>query len=99
MFGFFPFAVDTFAGYGPVPVEVNVTGVSATGSIGTVTFQAAANVTLTGVQATGYITSVLVWGIIDANQTPNWVQVNDSQTVTWVQVNDGNTVTWVAIPT
>jgi hypothetical protein len=31
---------------------------------------------------------VLVWGIINDNQTPNW-QI----------INDGNTVTWVEIPT
>jgi hypothetical protein len=67
--------------------------------VGTAAVSAAANVNVTGVQATGYIASVLVWGIINDNQTPNWQTINDSQTGTWVQVNDGNTVTWVEIPT
>jgi hypothetical protein len=67
--------------------------------LGSVVVTGRANVFPTGVQGNGYVTSVLVWGIIDENQTPDWVPVDDSQTSTWVQINDGNTVTWVEIPT
>jgi hypothetical protein len=76
-----------------------VTGVSATVTLGDVTISAGARVSLTGVQATGYIGPVLVWSVINDNQTPNWTPVNDSQTVTWTPVNDDNTVIWTQIPT
>ena len=52
-----------------------VTGVAGTGGIGTVTPAAGAGVALTGVAATGGIGGVNVWGIIDASQTPNWVEI------------------------
>jgi hypothetical protein len=76
-----------------------VTGVSATVTLGDVTISAGARVSLTGVQATGYIGPVLVWSVINDNQTPNWTPVNDSQTVIWTPVNDDNTVIWTQIPT
>ena len=51
------------------------------------------------VQATGAVSGVLVWGVINDNQTPNWQNVDDSQTQNWVTVNDGNTVVWTQIST
>ena len=54
-----------------------MTGVSATGQIGTVTVKVAYLVT--GVSATGYIGSqtpaVNVWGLIDTDQNANWTQI------------------------
>jgi hypothetical protein len=76
-----------------------VTGVEATGSVGTVSVAAYSNVYPIGVQGLGKVSTPLVWGLINDGQTPNWQDVNDSQTGNWVQVVDGNTVTWVQIPT
>jgi hypothetical protein len=78
---------------------VFVTGVSASGFIGTTSVRFGARVFLTGVSAIGSVTSPLVWQQINDNQTPNWVPVNDAQAGTWTQVNDGNTVVWTQIPT
>ena len=101
MFGFTSFASAPFASLGTSSgaVTVTLTGVSATGSLGTVTVRSNSQITLTGVQAVGYVGNTLVWGLINEAQTPNWVAVNDSQTPTWVLVNDGNTVLWTEILT
>jgi len=65
MFGFFPFAAAPFADLGSQSVSVDVTGVSATGQVGSVTVAAGADVTLTGVSATGFV------GAVDVNGTAN----------------------------
>ena len=54
-------------------------------------------VSATGVSATGYVRSVLVWGLIDDSQTPNWVNIDDSQTITWSEVDDAQTPDWLDI--
>jgi len=38
------------------------------------------------VSAQGQVGNVLVWGVVDDNQTPNWQNVISGNTVTWVQV-------------
>ena len=97
MFGITPFAGAPFADLGGGPITL--TGLSATGSMGTVTFsfprtvdvtnivalasmgdasvliQYAVQVYPTGINAAGTMQNVLVWGIIDDSQTPNWVQI------------------------
>jgi hypothetical protein len=80
-------------------VIVLVTGLQATASVGSVVAAAGADVYLVGVSAQGQIGSVLVWSVIDDNQTPNWQNVDDSQSGNWVVVNDGNTVTWTQVLT
>jgi hypothetical protein len=54
---------------------VTITGVDATGFIGTVSLKLGATVFLTGVSATGSVTTPLIWQQINDNQTPNWVQI------------------------
>jgi len=98
-FGFSTFSGAPFADLGSVSITINVTGVEATGAVGTVSVVAKAVVSPTGVSATGYIGNVLVWGQIVPNQTPNWQNINDSQTPGWQLVNDGNTVVWVEVIT
>jgi len=97
MFGLTSFAGAPFADLGIG--AINLTGVSATGEIGTVTLSFPREVDVTsvvalatvgeasvvirygvqvyptGVNATGAIQTVLVWGLIDENQNPNWVQI------------------------
>jgi len=56
-------------------LNVPVTGLQATGSIGQVTVNAAANVSVTGVQSVGQVGTVSFWLEIDTSQTPNWVEI------------------------
>ena len=60
MFGFSSFAQTPFAALGTSSVQVAVTGVSASGAVGTATASAPKQVTVTGVTATGSTGSVTV---------------------------------------
>jgi hypothetical protein len=53
---------------------------------------------VTGVLLTLSLTSPLIWGMINENQTPGWVQITDGAGQTWTQVNDGTTSDWTQIP-
>ena len=66
--------------------KFNIDGVSATGDVGSVSTISKANVSVTGVSATGFITNVLVWGLIDDTQTPNYDNINTNQTPEWEDV-------------
>ena len=77
-----------------LPRTVVVTGVSADGLVGTATAVGGSKVVLVGVQALGVVTTPLVWGIINDNQTPNWQPVNDSQSGVWADINDTQTPSW-----
>lgn len=94
-----PTGVSASGAIGTVTTQSSyyVTGVSATASLGNVVISVGAKVSVTGVQATGSITSVLVWGVINDNQTPNWVDVNNSQSVSWSAISDAQTPAWVAV--
>jgi hypothetical protein len=52
-----------------------LTGLSATGSIGTISFITTANVSVTGVQSVGQVGTVSFWLEIDTSQTPNWIEI------------------------
>ena len=52
-----------------------VTGVQAAFTLGSVSVMSDAIVPVTGVQATGYVGNVLVWGLVNTSQTPNWTQI------------------------
>jgi hypothetical protein len=67
--------------------------------VGSVTVAANTDVFVTGVSCQAQVGTVLVWGVIDDNQTPNWQNITDSQSPNWAVVNDGNTVTWTQITT
>ena len=56
-----------------IPAIFGVTGVSATGEVGTVTQSTSITVNLTGVQATGHVGGTSMWIEIQPSQTPNWV--------------------------
>jgi hypothetical protein len=76
---------------------VFVTGVSATGAVGTATAVGGSKVTLVGVQAAGIVATPLVWGLVDDSQTPNWQPVNDTQSGVWTTINDAQTPNWQAV--
>ena len=59
---------------------------SATSSLGSVTTISKANVSVTGLSATGFVTNVLVWGLVDDTQTPNYANINSTQTPNWEEV-------------
>ena len=52
------------------------TGLSATGRVGSVSLSTGQTITATSVYATGYVSSVLIWGLIDTAQTAGWVEIN-----------------------
>jgi hypothetical protein len=52
------------------------TGLSATGRVGSVSLSTGQTITATSVYATGYVSSVLIWGLIDTAQTADWVEIN-----------------------
>ena len=41
---------------------------------------------VTGLSATGFVTNVLVWGLVDDTQTPNYANINSTQTPNWEEV-------------
>ena len=64
------------------------------GSLGTVTFDGDANVSVTGVEAACTTSGVSVWGEVDDSQTANWSSVDDSQTTSWPTIDDSQTPNW-----
>jgi len=66
--------------------KFNIDGVSASSSLGSITTISKANVSVTGLSATGFVTNVLVWGLIDDTQTPNYANINSTQTPNWEEV-------------
>tara|TARA_Y100000114_G_C11722742_1_gene309351 strand:+ start:121 stop:423 length:303 start_codon:yes stop_codon:yes gene_type:complete len=100
MFGNSSYSEAPYSAEGIDPnAEIVLTGASATGVVGTVSFILDQNLSPAGVSATGIIndvlvpvdisvfvtsligsseiTSSLVWGEIDQDQTPNWTEIKD----------------------
>jgi len=67
--------------------DVPVTGVTATALLGNVIVSIPSRVIVMGTQCIVRTNSVNVWGLIDPNQTPNWIDVSDSQTPGWANIN------------
>jgi hypothetical protein len=67
-------------------VIIPVTGLQAQCSVGAVLVSAGATVLVTGVQATGQIAGVLVWGLVDNGQNPNWNDINNTQSPNWTEI-------------
>ena len=67
---------------------VNVTGVSANATAGNTSEDAGGGLSIgvTGVLGTSGINSVLVWGIVPTDQTPDWTAISTSQTPIWVDI-------------
>ena len=68
--------------------EVDVTGVSGTSAVGSVTVVQGEGITveLTGVAATGSAGVINIWGSISDSQTPSWTAISDSQTPSWTEI-------------
>ena len=109
-FGFSTFSGAPFADLGSVSITVAVTGVEATGAVGTVVVYENEVVNVTGVSATGAIGTVTVTGKAVVSPTGVagtgyigyvliWEQIVPNQTPNWQIVNDGNTAVWVEVIT
>ena len=59
---------------------------AATGSVNSVSIIAEANVFPTEVNSIGVLGDILVWGLIDTSQTPNYSTISTSQTPNWSEV-------------
>jgi hypothetical protein len=65
--------------------------------LGSVIVKIDKDVEVTGVEATGVIGTVLVWGLIDDFQNPNWTDILDTQGPNWVDVDDTQNPNWTEI--
>lgn len=87
MLGFNPLASAPLADDGVVPgVGVVVSGVSATGGVGSATATGDAAVLVTGVFATGRVTGVVVWSLVDPGTAPDWTDIAPSETPDWTDI-------------
>ena len=77
-------ALTTVVGTGAVSSVTTVTentvelvgDIPATGVVnGSFTFSLGVNMTLTGQVGTGEITGLLIWGLVDDSQDPNWTEI------------------------
>lgn len=81
-------------------IAVLVAGVEGTGEIGDVTVSTSGiSVLVTGVAATGYVGSVLVWGLVDDTQSPNWQNVVSAGAPVWTPVATPDAGGWVQVTT
>ena len=68
-----------------------------TSGLGSLTVTTHVIITITGIYGTGHVNQLLVWGIIDDEQDPNWTGVSDSQDPSWSAVSDSQDPNWTDI--
>ena len=66
----------------------------ATSQLGTATVDAEAKVSVTGLELTSAVGTVLIWGEVDDDQTPNWSEINDGVSDGWSTIDDSQTPNW-----
>jgi len=66
--------------------NISVTGSQIDTAIGTVAIIAKANVTPTGLQINSAVGKILIWSIIDQNQTPNYANIDTTQNDNWKEI-------------
>ena len=66
--------------------RISVSGFAITAGIGTVAIIAKANVTPTGLQINSAVGKILIWSIIDQNQTPNYANIDTTQNDNWKEI-------------
>jgi len=81
-------------------VTIALTGVGASGLVGTVTM-GTRTAQLVGFGATGTVGNlgVAYWSLIDDSQSPSWQIINDSQTTSWQNIDNSETAGWSLITT
>jgi len=75
-------------------MTVQITGQSATGSVGSPSIISKANVVPTGVEAVGSVGTILVWSLIDDTQTKNYANINTDQSSSFAENNETQTPNW-----
>ena len=75
-------------------MTLQITGQSATGSVGSPTVISKANVNLNGVSGTGEVGKVLIWSLIDDTQTKNYANINTDQSSSFAEINETQTPNW-----
>jgi len=73
---------------------LTVTGVSSTGTLGSITVLANNVIVVEGVFGTGTAARVNVWGLVPDSQTPSYSEVSVSQTPSYTNVTDNQTPDW-----
>ena len=107
MFGISAYAQSPYAALGAQDIVLALTGVSASGSVGSVT-NGGVVVALTGVQAVGSVGSVgqvlsfALTGVQATGSVGNmvavyWRLVDDSQNANWQNITDSQTPGWTVI--
>jgi hypothetical protein len=75
-------------------------GVFASGAVGSATVIPETTVSVDGVSATGHVNdSLLIWGTIDTNQSPDWNPISEAQSPGWTNVSDSQTSGWADVNT
>jgi hypothetical protein len=109
MFGISAFAQAPYAALGAQDIALALTGVSATGNVGTVS-RGGTSFALSGVLAAGSVGSVGVarssalTGVQAAGSAGNviavyWILVNNSETSNWALVDNAETSNWALVET
>jgi len=82
-----------------INTPVDVTGISAAISVGSVVAVPGVEVPVTGVELSTDTGSPLItaWSNVDPNVTNTWTNVNEGVTNTWTNVNEGVTNTWTEV--
>jgi len=68
--------------------------VAATGAVGSIVPNAAANIVPNLDGATASVGVVAIWGIIDDSQTPNYSAIDSSQSPNYSTITDTQTPNW-----
>jgi len=91
-------AADFAFGPSSAGVDIDVTGVFATGAVGEVEVVGNAAVYPLGVSAIAHAGYGLVWSAVDDIQTTDWHNINDLQDPGWTPVIDAQTPGWAPVP-
>ena len=79
---------------GNLELQIAVSGLQATGFVGTVGQTLESVIVPTGVQAVGGVGYVNIWGLVDDSQSAGWQNIDITQSVTWSAVIDSQTASW-----
>lgn len=79
---------------GNLELQIAVSGLQATGFVGTVDQTLESIIVPTGVQAVGGVGYVNIWGLVDDSQSAGWQNIDITQSVTWSAVIDSQTASW-----
>lgn len=83
------FALDFTDNSFAINLPLNVTGVNASGEVGSVQTKQGTTFNVNGVACTGVVSnlfSVFIWSQVNTNQTPAWAPVTDAQSPNWTQI-------------